>query len=42
MTFNNQVAILTGAGEGIGYEIARQLSLNGASVILNDINVERA
>ena len=42
MTFNNQVAIITGAGEGIGYEIARQLSLNGASVILNDINTARA
>ncbi len=42
MTFTNQVAIITGAGEGIGYEIARQLSLKGASVILNDINTERA
>src|SRR5258706_12371325 len=42
MTFNNQVAIITGAGEGIGYEIARQLALKGASVILNDINAERA
>jgi NAD(P)-dependent dehydrogenase (short-subunit alcohol dehydrogenase family) len=42
MTFTNQVAIITGAGEGIGYEIARQLALKGASVILNDINAERA
>jgi 3-oxoacyl-[acyl-carrier protein] reductase len=42
MTFTNQVAIITGAGEGIGYEIARQLSLKGAAVILNDINTERA
>jgi glucose 1-dehydrogenase len=42
MTFTNQVAIITGAGEGIGYEIARQLALKDASVILNDINAERA
>lgn len=42
MTFNNQVAIITGAGEGIGYEIARHLAHKGASVILNDINAERA
>lgn len=42
MTFTNQTAIITGAGEGIGYEIARQLVLKGASVILNDINADRA
>ncbi|MEO6328030.1 MAG: SDR family oxidoreductase [Ginsengibacter sp.] len=37
-SFNKQVAVITGAGVGIGFEIARQLSLNGASVILNDID----
>jgi len=42
MTFTDQVAIITGAGEGIGYEIARHLAHKGASVILNDINAERA
>jgi len=42
MTFANQVAIVTGAGEGIGYEIARSLAHQGASVILNDINAEHA
>ena len=35
--FSNQVAIVTGAGQGIGFEIARQLALRGAALILNDI-----
>jgi len=36
--FEDQVAIVTGAGQGIGFEICRQLALGGASVILNDVN----
>jgi len=40
--FDNQTAIVSGAGQGIGFEIARQLALKGASVLLNDNDSERA
>ena len=38
MEFINKTAIVTGAGQGIGFEICRQLAANGATVILNDID----
>src|SRR6185295_19627664 len=41
-SFTNQVAVITGAGQGIGFEIARQLAARGASVLLNDIDETRA
>ena len=40
--FKNKIAIVTGAGQGIGFEICRKLALEGAGVILNDIDPELA
>ena len=36
MTLKDKVAIVTGAGQGIGYEIVRSLIAQGARVLLND------
>ncbi|KAA2243780.1 SDR family oxidoreductase [Chitinophaga agrisoli] len=40
--FKDQVAIVTGAGQGIGYEMCRQLVMQGAAVILNDMDAALA
>ena len=37
-TFHNKTAIVTGAGVGIGFEIAKQLAAHGAAVVLNDVD----
>jgi 3-oxoacyl-[acyl-carrier protein] reductase len=34
----NEVAIVTGAGQGIGLDICRQLAASGTAVLLNDID----
>jgi len=36
--FDKEVAIVTGAGQGIGLEICTQLAGNGAFVLLNDVD----
>jgi glucose 1-dehydrogenase len=42
MEFKNKVAIVTGAGQGIGFEICRNLAGEGANIILNDLDEELA
>ena len=38
MSFKNKAAIVTGAGQGIGFEICMNLAKEGANVILNDLD----
>jgi glucose 1-dehydrogenase len=38
LNFAGQVAIVTGAGQGIGFAIARELVRCGAAVVLNDLD----
>lgn len=41
-TFQGKAVVITGAGIGIGFEIARQLCAAGASVALNDADTAQA
>jgi glucose 1-dehydrogenase len=36
--FHGKTAIITGAGQGIGFTIARKLAAQGANVVLNDVD----
>ena len=40
--FTNQTAIITGAGQGIGFAIANELARQGANVLLNDFDADLA
>ncbi|HXX59353.1 MAG TPA: 3-oxoacyl-ACP reductase family protein [Dehalococcoidales bacterium] len=42
MRLENRVAIVTGAGQGIGKAIALKLASEGASIVISDVNLETA
>jgi len=39
--FRGRSAVVTGSGRGIGYQVAKILLAEGASVVINDVNPER-
>jgi len=42
MRLHGRVALVTGSAQGIGEQIVRSLAKEGATVVLNDINLEKA
>lgn len=42
MELENKVALVTGAGQGMGAAIAMKLAIEGAKVVVNDLNLEAA
>ena len=41
MALGNQVAVVTGAAQGLGLAIARRLAQDGASILLCDLQEEK-
>lgn len=42
MKLENKTALITGAGQGIGKAVALQFAREGASIVVNDVNLEKA
>ena len=42
MDLSGRVALVTGAGQGVGAETCRYLAAHGAKVVVNDYVLERA
>ncbi|MFA5029028.1 MAG: SDR family NAD(P)-dependent oxidoreductase, partial [Candidatus Methylomirabilota bacterium] len=42
MRLENQIAVVTGGGQGIGAQIALRLARDGAAVVIADVNVDGA
>ena len=42
LTLEGQVAVITGAGQGLGEALAQRLDAEGAKVVIGDINIEAA
>ncbi len=40
--FNGKVVVVTGAGHGIGRAVAERFGLEGARVVVNDVDESRA